>query len=70
MQNAIRSIAPAAFGFASYWEAITNIIALRRQRAQLAQLDADRLADMGISRDAALKEARAPIWDVPQNWRA
>ena len=70
MQNAIRSAAPAAFGFSSYWEAITNIVALRRQRAELAQLDADRLSDIGITRAEAMAEARAPLWDFPRNWRA
>ena len=70
MQSTMRSTAPAAFGFASYWEAVTNIFALRRQRARLAQLDDHLLADIGVSRNAAMAEARAPIWDVPCNWRA
>ncbi len=33
-----------------------------RQRRQLAQLDDDRLRDIGISREQALAEARKPFW--------
>jgi uncharacterized protein YjiS (DUF1127 family) len=34
-----------------------------RQRRQLAQLDDDRLRDIGISRAQALAEADRPFWD-------
>ncbi|WP_336096227.1 DUF1127 domain-containing protein [Roseovarius sp. CH_XMU1461] len=36
---------------------------LRRQRRLLAELDADRLADIGLTRTEALSEARRPFWD-------
>ena len=49
---------------------LRNLFALSRQRRALAQLDESRLNDIGISRDEALKEARRPVWDVPQGWIA
>lgn len=42
--------------------------ALRRSRAQLARLDATQLADIGLSREDAVAEARRPLWDVPGHW--
>lgn len=42
---------------------------LRAQRRQLAQLDATRLADLGISFDQAQQEAARPFWDVPGFWQ-
>jgi uncharacterized protein YjiS (DUF1127 family) len=36
--------------------------ARRRQRIQLAALEDDRLKDIGVSRDEALKEAAKPWW--------
>jgi len=42
--------------------------ALRRQRAQLAQLDSTALEDLGLTRSQALCEARRPFWDVPASW--
>lgn len=43
--------------------------ALRRGRARLTVLDDHLLADIGLSRDEALTEARRPAWDVPNHWR-
>ena len=43
---------------------------LAASRARLAQMDDHMLADIGLSRTAALAEAARPIWDVPTNWRA
>lgn len=43
--------------------------ALRRQRARLARLDAEALADIGLTRADAQSEARLPFWDVPPGWR-
>lgn len=36
--------------------------ARHRQRRQLAALDSGQLADIGVSREAALREARKPFW--------
>ena len=40
-----------------------------RQRQVLRSLDADALADIGVTRKQAQNEARRPIWDAPVNWR-
>jgi len=43
--------------------------AVRAERRALAALDADSLADLGLTRaDQAAECARAP-WDVPNHWR-
>lgn len=42
------------------------MLAVARQRAALADMDDARLADLGLTRDAALTEARRPIWDLPK----
>ncbi|MDE4303202.1 DUF1127 domain-containing protein [Phaeobacter gallaeciensis] len=47
---------------------IKGAFALTRQRRALAKLDAEALADIGISRDAAKEEARRPFWDAPDSW--
>ncbi len=47
---------------------LRNALSLRAQRRELASLDDRALSDIGLSRDAALKEARRPVWDVPSNW--
>jgi len=48
---------------------LTDLLALSRQRRALADLDPHVLADIGLTRDEALTEARRPIWDVPESWR-
>jgi uncharacterized protein YjiS (DUF1127 family) len=40
-----------------------------RQRRHLARLDDAALADVGLSRRAAMIEAARPVWDVPASWR-
>lgn len=47
---------------------IRAALALRAQRNSLKKLDDRALADMGISRAAAQREARRALWDVPTNW--
>ncbi|MFU1477482.1 DUF1127 domain-containing protein [Roseovarius sp. C7] len=42
---------------------LVDWLALARQRRLLATLDADRLDDIGLTRDEALREARRPFWD-------
>lgn len=56
---------PAATGL---WAAIARMIALHRQRRQLAELDAHLLDDIGVSREDALTEAARPVWDAPAHW--
>lgn len=47
-------------------------LALATQRRQLAMLDDALLADIGVSREQALFEARRPLWDTgfPARWDA
>lgn len=47
---------------------MTNMVSLYRQRRKLAALDDALLADIGISRADALKEAARPFWDAPNHW--
>ncbi|SFR34322.1 Uncharacterized conserved protein YjiS, DUF1127 family [Yoonia tamlensis] len=49
---------------------LRTAIGTARQRRHLRQLDAHLLCDIGISRDAALREANRPIWDAPKHWCA
>ena len=42
--------------------------ALARSRRALAGLGADALADIGVSRTAASREAGRPAWDMPRGW--
>lgn len=41
------------------------MIATARQRFALSKLDAQQLADLGLSRDEIQAEIRKPFWDVP-----
>lgn len=42
--------------------------ALRRDRRRLALLDDHLLRDIGVSREAALREADRSDWDAPDHW--
>ena len=44
-------------------------IETRKQRADLAKLDADQLHDIGVSPAQAQAESQRPLWDVPPTWR-
>ncbi len=46
-----------------------SMIALYRSRRALAALDADALADVGLTAAEARIEARRPFWDLPGAWR-
>ena len=48
---------------------LADLLALYRQRKQLAALDALQLADIGLTADQAVAEAKRPIWDAPAHWR-
>lgn len=41
----------------------------QHQRQALRGMDAARLADIGLSEQAAWAEADRPFWDVPASWR-
>lgn len=46
----------------------TRRFALARSRAALAQLDDNRLADIGVTRSEAEAEAARSLWDAPSHW--
>ncbi len=48
---------------------LLSLWSLHRQRSRLADLDADRLDDLGLARIEAVAEAARPVWDVPAHWR-
>jgi uncharacterized protein YjiS (DUF1127 family) len=65
------TVAPAARrspGRASPLAWLRNRLALRRQRLQLAELDARQLRDIGLTAEQARAEAKRPIWDAPSHW--
>ena len=48
---------------------LAGVIALRRQRAALARLDATRLADIGLTAREVRAELSRPLWNAPAYWR-
>lgn len=52
----------------SLQQRLMDLIALRRQRVALANLDDTQLADIGLTRQEADQEAVRPIWDAPSHW--
>ncbi|MCK0137600.1 DUF1127 domain-containing protein [Aliiroseovarius sp. F47248L] len=38
---------------------------VHRERRALANLDANQLKDIGLTADAAYREASRPVWDIP-----
>ena len=50
------------------WTRLGMMLAVRRQRKALKDLDAHRLADIGITDRDAYIEAEKPVWDVPRHW--
>lgn len=51
-------------------QTIALAVIAQHQRRALADLDAGRLADIGVTRAEALRESRRRVWDVPANWLA
>ena len=43
-------------------------LAVWQTRRALAELDSERLKDVGISSEEARREARLSVWDVPDSW--
>jgi uncharacterized protein YjiS (DUF1127 family) len=44
---------------------LARVVAVWRERRALARLDDARLADLGLTREEAMREARRPFWDLP-----
>lgn len=47
---------------------LSAVRALTRSRRALAELDAQRLSDIGLTEAEAQSEARRKPWDAPANW--
>jgi uncharacterized protein YjiS (DUF1127 family) len=52
-----------------FFHALQARTALRQARNRLALLDDHLLCDIGLSRSAALSEAKRPFWDAPSHWQ-
>lgn len=48
---------------------VANMLKTRRERQVLADLDAHRLKDIGLTEAEAHREANRPLWDVPTHWQ-
>ncbi|MCK0142696.1 DUF1127 domain-containing protein [Aliiroseovarius sp. F20344] len=48
---------------------VANMLETRRERQALAELDAYRLEDIGLTEAEAHREATRPLWDVPAHWQ-
>ncbi len=57
------------FSFSGILNRIAAWSAVARQRRQLAQLDAESLRDIGLTRDDVEIETARPFWDAPVHWR-
>ncbi len=68
MQN-IQSIIRPRSHSAQFLSQLAAMMRLARQRHALGQLDADQLADIGLTSHDAETEAARPFWDVPCHWR-
>ncbi|MCV6598213.1 MAG: DUF1127 domain-containing protein [Mangrovicoccus sp.] len=47
---------------------LSAYIALWRQRRALNALEPEQLRDIGLAEEAAKKEAKRALWDVPNHW--
>ncbi|HMO09510.1 MAG TPA: DUF1127 domain-containing protein [Paracoccaceae bacterium] len=69
MSTAARTDAPCLPRSSGLFRRIARLLALRRSRARLADLDPHLLRDIGLTQDEAQAEARRPAWDAPLHWR-
>lgn len=53
----------------SLWRKVKIAFAMHRERCELACLDDHILADLGLTRQQALKEASRKFWDLTPIWR-
>jgi uncharacterized protein YjiS (DUF1127 family) len=47
---------------------LLTLYSIHNERRALAQMDASRLSDIGVSRSAARAESRRAAWDAPERW--
>lgn len=47
---------------------LLSLDAVYRQRRALAEMDDERLADIGLDRDTVDAEVKRPVWNAPQQF--
>ena len=67
MLRAIHVHMRSAFNWSGRF-APARLLAMRRTRARLAKLDDHMLKDVGLTREAAAREAARCSWDAPRHW--
>lgn len=53
----------------SFLGRLMHALEVRQSRRALANLNAEQLADIGITREEADQESARPLWDAPAHWR-
>jgi len=53
----------------SLLQRLRDMLALRRHRRRLGDLDPYLLRDIGLTESEAREEGERPFWDVPGHWR-
>lgn len=59
---------PSRLGQISLGQRFSLMGALRKERAELANLTDQQLMDIGVTPDQARNEAAKPAWDMPEDW--
>ena len=49
-----------------FWNKLPMAFRIMRERAELARKSDRELADLGLTDEAAVREAARPIWDLPK----
>lgn len=50
----------------AFWRRLVLAFSVGDERKRLSELTDAELADIGLTRDQALRESGRPIWDLPQ----
>lgn len=66
----ITDFAPTSYRAArpsrSLWRTIVTAVNVMQERARLARMEEHELADIGVDRVQAAREAGRPVWDLPR----
>jgi uncharacterized protein YjiS (DUF1127 family) len=65
----ITTSAAASRARTSIFSRLTQALAVRRQRRQLARLDKAALMDLGLTEADVQAEVKRSAWDVPAHWK-
>lgn len=64
----LQSLHALTFGIPRHARRLRLWTGLLKQRKALSELDDHLLRDIGITPEAARREARRPPWDAPDHW--